>query len=94
MRKIPLIIWGENSQNEYGGPKQAQSAMKLTQDWLNEFGGLNGLRVADVEDILGPIGELYHYPELGNDPPQGIFLGPIFPVVRLCECMSSGRTWL
>ena len=79
MMKIPLIIWGENSQNEYGGPSQAQSATTLTQDWLNEFGGLNGLRVADVEDTLGPIGELYHYPDLSNDPPQGIFLGQFFP---------------
>ena len=78
MRKIPLIIWGECAQNEYGGPKEAQSATKLTQDWLNEFGGLNGLRVADVEATLGPIGELYQYPELGNEPPQGIFLGQFF----------------
>jgi N-acetyl sugar amidotransferase len=78
MMKIPLIIWGENSQNEYGGPSQAQTATKLTQDWLNEFGGLNGLRVADVEATLGPIGELYQYPELGNEPPQGIFLGAFF----------------
>lgn len=78
MMKIPLIIWGENSQNEYGGPSQAQTATKLTQDWLNEFGGLNGLRVADVEATLGPIGELYQYPELGNESPQGIFLGQFF----------------
>ena len=80
IRKIPLIIWGECSQNEYGGPAQAQLATKLTQDWLNEFGGLNGLRVADVEATLGPIGELYRYPELPTDgtAPQGIFLGQFF----------------
>jgi N-acetyl sugar amidotransferase len=79
MMNIPLIIWGENSQNEYGGPEQAQLATNLTQDWLNEFGGLNGLRVADVEAVLGPIGELYQYPDLSNDPPKGIFLGQFFP---------------
>lgn len=81
MMKIPLIIWGENSQNEYGGPSIAQTATTLTQDWLNEFGGLNGLRVADVEDMIGPIGELYRYPELpeGTEPPHGIFLGQFFP---------------
>jgi N-acetyl sugar amidotransferase len=78
MMKIPLIIWGESPQNEYGGPADAQKATRLTQDWLNEFGGLNGLRVSDVEDALGPIGELYHYPELGNDAPDGIFLGQFF----------------
>jgi N-acetyl sugar amidotransferase len=78
MMKIPLIIWGENSQNEYGGPSQAQTATKLTQDWLNEFGGLNGLRVADVEATLGPIGELYRYPNLGRYAPDGVFLGQFF----------------
>ena len=83
MMRIPLIIWGENSQNEYGGPSTAQVAKTLTQDWLNEFGGLNGLRVADVEDTLGHIGDIYHYPELpkrlGSAPPKGIFLGQFFP---------------
>jgi N-acetyl sugar amidotransferase len=78
MMKIPLIIWGENPQSEYGGPAEAQLATKLTQDWLNEFGGLNGLRVADVEATLGPIGELYRYPDVGNEPPNGIFLGQFF----------------
>jgi N-acetyl sugar amidotransferase len=81
MMKIPLIIWGENPQNEYGGPTKAQSSSILTQDWLNEFGGLNGLRVTDVTDTLGPIGDLYAYPELpdGIAPPRGIFLGQFFP---------------
>ena len=78
MMNIPLIIWGENSQHEYGGPTEAQKATELTQDWLNEFGGLNGLRVSDVEEALGPIGELYRYPEMGNDAPQGVFLGQFF----------------
>ncbi len=58
MMKIPLIIWGENPQSEYGGPAEAQKATELTQDWLNEFGGLNGLRIDDVEANLGSIGEL------------------------------------
>ena len=96
MMKIPLIIWGENSQNEYGGPSQAQTATKLTQDWLNEFGGLNGLRVADVEATLGPIGELYQYPELGNEPPQGIFLGQFFPwdgYANACLAAEHGFEW-
>jgi N-acetyl sugar amidotransferase len=89
MMKIPLIIWGENPQAEYGGPKEAQLATKLTQDWLNEFGGLNGLRVADVEATLGPIGELYQYPELGNEPPQGIFLGAFFQWSGLDNAMLA-----
>lgn len=45
---IPLIIWGENSQNEYGGPAQAQENPTLDRRWLEEFGGLLGLRVSDL----------------------------------------------
>ena len=39
--QIPMIIWGENSQNEYGGPVPAQVASVLNRRWLEEFGGLN-----------------------------------------------------
>jgi N-acetyl sugar amidotransferase len=77
LMKIPLIIWGENPQNEYGGPAKAQMSLTLTQDWLNEYGGLNGLRVSDVEGHLGPIGDLYKYPELTGSI-EGIFLGQFF----------------
>jgi hypothetical protein len=44
----PLIIWGENSQNEYGGPAAAAENSTLTRRWLEEFGGLLGLRVSDL----------------------------------------------
>src|SRR3990167_5078243 len=46
--EIPLIIWGENSQNEYGGTGAAAKNNYLTRRWLEEFGGLLGLRVADL----------------------------------------------
>lgn len=42
---VPLIVWGENSQNEYGGPAAASENNILTRRWLEEFGGLLGLRV-------------------------------------------------
>ena len=45
---IPLIIWGENSQNEYGGPAAAAENNTLNRRWLEEFGGLLGLRVSDL----------------------------------------------
>ena len=45
---IPLIVWGENSQNEYGGPAAAAEDNVLTRRWLEEFGGLLGLRVSDL----------------------------------------------
>ena len=45
---IKLIIWGENSQNEYGGPWEKINSKILDRKWLEEFGGLNGLRVSDL----------------------------------------------
>ena len=45
---VPLIVWGENSQNEYGGPATAAENNVLTRRWLEEFGGLLGLRVTDL----------------------------------------------
>ncbi|MBI4559555.1 MAG: N-acetyl sugar amidotransferase [Candidatus Hydrogenedentes bacterium] len=45
---VPLIVWGENSQNEYGGPASAAANNVLTRRWLEEFGGLLGLRVSDL----------------------------------------------
>src|SRR5262249_5936622 len=46
--RVPLIVWGENSQNEYGGPAAAQEHNFLDRRWLEEFGGLLGLRVTDL----------------------------------------------
>jgi N-acetyl sugar amidotransferase len=50
---IPLIIWGENSQNEYGGPAAAAENNVLNRRWLEEFGGLLGLRVSDLVGMEG-----------------------------------------
>lgn len=79
---IPLIIWGENSQAEYGGPYRAQEARKLDNRWLQEYGGLNGLRVLDlIERGFGTEQELkfYTYPKLDQKTTSGIFLGQFFP---------------
>ena len=78
---IPLIIWGENSQNEYGGPAAASKNSVLDRRWLEEFGGLLGLRVTD---LLGQEGITekqlipYSYPtneELQKTGTTGLFLG-------------------
>ena len=83
--KIPLIVWGENSQNEYGGPAAAAQNNTLTRSWLEEFGGLLGLRVSD---LIGQEGiEAHHlipytYPsdeELAAVGVTGIFLGYYLP---------------
>lgn len=46
--RVPLIVWGENSQNEYGGPAAAADDNVLTRRWLEEFGGLLGLPVSSL----------------------------------------------
>lgn len=82
---IPLIIWGENSQNEYGGPSTASQNNVLTRKWLHEYGGLLGM---EVEDLIGVDGIEerhlipYTYPsdeQLGEAGVNGIFLGHYLP---------------
>lgn len=82
---IPLIIWGENSQNEYGGPAQAQENPTLGRRWLEEFGGLLGLRVSDLvghADLTLRDLWVYTYPtqeELNRAQVTGLFLGYYVP---------------
>ena len=82
---IPLIIWGENPQMEYGGPDlRSVKSQVLDRKWLEEFGGLLGNR---IEDMIGVSGltkkELtpYFYPldeEINKVGVTGIFLGSYF----------------
>ena len=51
--KIPLVLWGENPQMEYGGPKAELTNTTLNRKWMEEFGGLLGLRVSDFVDNYG-----------------------------------------
>ena len=82
---IPLLIWGENSQNEYGGPAADAQNNVLTRRWLEEFGGLLGLRVSDLvgqADISERDLIQYTYPtdaELKKVGVTGIFLGHYLP---------------
>lgn len=82
---IPLIVWGENSQDEYGGPAAAAKNNVLTRRWLEEFGGLLGMRVSDLVGVEG-IQEkhliAYRYPsdeELSRVGVTGLFLGHYLP---------------
>ena len=82
---IPLIIWGENPQMEYGGPDlRSVKSRVLNRKWLEEFGGLLGNR---IEDMIGVNGittkELtpYFYPsdeEIDRVGVTGLFLGSYF----------------
>ncbi len=82
---VPLIIWGENSQNEYGGPAAAADNNVLNRRWLEEFGGLLGLRVSDLVGNQGIEPKhliQYSYPsddELQRVGVTGIFLGYYLP---------------
>lgn len=82
---IPLIIWGENPQNEYGGPASATENNTLTRRWLEEFGGLLGLRVSDLigqEGIERKHLIQYSYPsdeDLQRVGLTGLFLGYYLP---------------
>ncbi len=83
--KIPLIIWGENSQNEYGGPAAAAKNNILNRKWLEEFGGLLGMRVTDMIGMDGIKKKdliTYTYPsdlELKKVGVTGLFLGHYIP---------------
>jgi N-acetyl sugar amidotransferase len=82
---VPLIIWGENSQNEYGGPAAAAENNVLNRRWLEEFGGLLGLRVSDLIGVDGIEARHlipYTYPtdeELTRVGVTGLFLGYYLP---------------
>lgn len=47
---IPLIIWGENPQLEYGGPAASRDNEILDKRWRQEFGCMRGFREEDMVD--------------------------------------------
>lgn len=82
---IPLIIWGENPQQEYGGPNlESVKSRILDRKWLEEFGGLLGNRIQDMVGVEGLTEkELtpYFYPsdeDINRVGVTGIFLGSYF----------------
>ena len=82
---VPLLVWGENSQNEYGGPAAASDNNVLNRRWLEEFGGLLGMRVTDLVGVEGIEAKhliTYTYPsdeELARVGVTGLFLGHYIP---------------
>lgn len=77
--KVPLIMWGENSQMEYGGPATKRDNNYLDRNWLEQFQML-GYRISDVvhDGInLNDI-KMFHYPtdeEINSVGVTGLFLG-------------------
>jgi N-acetyl sugar amidotransferase len=79
-RGIPIVLYGECPQNEYGaGPRGSEAQTELTREWTHEFGGLLGLRLSDVADIIDATEshlQVYRQPE-GNW--RALFMGAYFP---------------
>jgi len=81
---IPLIIWGESPQLEYGGPATSKTRNKLDRQWLEEFGGLLGNRISDmigVDNLNQRDLSLYTYPsdeDINRVGVTGLFLGYYF----------------
>ena len=82
---IQLVIWGENGQHEYGGPAAAAEERTMDRRWLEEFGGMLGLRVSDLKGVDGITARdliPYTYPsdaELRRSGVTGLFLGYFIP---------------
>ena len=78
---IPLIVWGESPQIEYGGPAASKTRNILDRQWLEEFGGLLGNRISDMVGVDGLTKQdlsLYTYAsdeEIQSVGLTGLFLG-------------------
>ena len=77
--KIPLIIWGENSQFEYGGPAARKDNPVLDRNWLEQF-QMSGYRISDLihDGIDLKNIKTFIYPsdeELNEIGVTGLFLG-------------------
>ena len=88
LRNIPMVLWGENPQNEYGAPNlESMHTYTMEKTWLPEFGGLNGLRVQDIIDAeIASKKDMHQYMfphgfegKLPENFPYSVFLGQFFP---------------
>lgn len=80
--KIPLLVWGENPQMEYGGSASISTSQYLDREWNEKHGGYfldkikpqdmvkYGISLADLKPYLYPSDEEIH--QIGV---TGIFLG-------------------
>jgi len=78
--KIPLIIWGENPQLEYGGKDEERNNPYLDRKWLSLHGCLQGKLAEDWADKDLSLKDLFIYTipsdeELASARIQSIFLG-------------------
>lgn len=80
--RIPLVIWGENAQLEYGGNALERLATRLDADWLAKHGCLQSTNAADwlgKEGLTEADLQAYRFPEQPDYDVDSIFLGSFFP---------------
>lgn len=84
--QIPVILWGECPQREYGAGRPKDAYLQyFDRRVLEEYGSLNGLRVSDLLDIEGVADRdlyFYEYPsveEVDSLGLRGIYLDNYFP---------------
>ena len=84
--QVPIIVWGECPQREYGAGRPEDAALKyFDRRVLEEYGSLNGLRVSDLDKIDGVTKKdlyMYEYPsaqEIESLGVKGIYLDNYFP---------------
>ncbi len=80
---IPLVVYGENPQLEYGGPKESRNNMIMDKRWRQEFGGMRGFREEDMvdDDISASDLKILEYPkdeDVTRVGVTGIFYGYFF----------------
>ena len=77
---VPLIMYGENPQNQYGGPQGSDEALQMTRRWVSEFGGFLGLRPADFIGVEGITArDMHDYSPKYSSNVEAHFLGQYIP---------------
>lgn len=77
---IPFLFYGENPQNQYGGPLESQDAQTMTRRWVSEFGGFLGLRPSDLIGVEGLTkDDLADYMPVDAQGIEAHFLGQYIP---------------
>jgi len=80
---IPLVVFGENPQFEYGGPEHGRDNVIMDKRWRQEFGGMRGFREEDMVDTEISINDLriLHYPsddDIHTSGVMGTFYGQYY----------------
>lgn len=79
--RIPLIVWGENAQLEYGGGRDERMATRLDAGWLAKHGCLQATSADDWVGAEGLTeGDLlaYRFPMAPDYAVDSVFLGSFF----------------